>query len=177
MFPGFLDSDHTHFPLYFTLRCHSEGGRKTLWRIIDDTPRKTKRWLWTRFHFSRQSCMKSAIFRPFFTQTRRAMISAWQLLKTPFKESRWMLACKDGIASSFLTQDNIHSYSFILLFFFFCSPRLVLSILMTYCCPCWASSVESSLLFFFFTNERPKNGSWLFVKVLLLSFFCLCVCV
>lgn len=175
MFPGFLDSDHTHFPLYFTLRCLSGRGGKTLWRIIDDCPRKTKRWLWSRFHFSRQSCMKSAIFRPFFTQTRRAMISAWQLLKTPFKESRWMLACKDGIASSFLTQDNIHSYSFVLLFFLMQSKVGALHLddillpLLGFIC-----GVEPA---FFFSNERPTNGSWLFVKVLLLSFYCLFVCV
>lgn len=74
-----------------------------------------------------------------------------------------MLGCKDGIASSFLTPDNIRSYSYI----FFRSWRLMLSILMTYSCLCWASSVTSRLCFWLKCWRMP----WIWVEVLLFAYF------
>lgn len=53
------------FPSVFHFKVPFWRGEKKFWRIIDDSPRKTKRWLWSWFHFSRQSCMKSTIYGPF----------------------------------------------------------------------------------------------------------------
>lgn len=100
------------FPLYFTLRCSFR-------ELFREALTYNRLMQFQKLDFNHGSILRESLprktqFSDLFSHKWWVKIfTALHLLKMLFKESRRMLCCKDGIVSSFLTPDNIHSYSYI----------------------------------------------------------------